>query len=233
MARGCRITICSPWVLAMLPELGEPNGFGISAELLMLASRSAAVAVIAIGSSSDDDVGTDRSSRTGGWSGHVVLVLLSELPLLTAAPSLLRELATSKLLHDPAVSRTELALGFSEQIPAAALLLFMLHRLAGYGTLHLVLPKTRNSVINLGILVLIPGSYIANRLGSFDLGKVLVGILMPAHDRPDVLRRAGAARQPAAPRQLPPRSSQGQEGCRLKLQSANSSVSISACVAGL
>jgi hypothetical protein len=70
------------------------------------------------------------------------------------------------------------ALGFSELIPAAAILPFMLYQLAGYGTLHYVLSKTANVAVNLGILALIVGSYIANRQGNFPLEKALVGLLV-------------------------------------------------------
>jgi hypothetical protein len=70
------------------------------------------------------------------------------------------------------------ALGFSELIPAAAILPFMLYQLAGYGTLHFVLSKTSNLVVNLGILVLIVGSYVANRQGNFPVEKALVGLLI-------------------------------------------------------
>ena len=42
----------------------------------------------------------------------------------------------------------------------------------------LVLPKAANVAANAGILVLIVGSYIANRQGNFPLEKGLVGVLI-------------------------------------------------------
>jgi hypothetical protein len=180
-ARACRIMFYTPGFLALLLlKVGEPTGFGISVELLMLASMSAVVAVIFMGSASDG-AGADPASRTGVWSGCLVLELLAVVPLLTAVPSLFHELASSKLLHDPAAAGSaDVALGFSELIPAAAILPFMLYQLAGYGTLHFVLPKAANLLANLGILVLIVGSYIANRQGNFPVEKALVGLLILA-----------------------------------------------------
>jgi hypothetical protein len=193
-ARACRIMFYTPGFLALLLlKVGEPTGFGISIELLMLASMSAVVAVIFMGSSSDG-AGATASSRTGVWSGCLVLELLAVVPLLTAVPSLFHELANSKLLHDAAAGAagaaaaassaaaeaTDLALGASELIPAAAILPFMLYQLAGFGTLHFVVPKAANWVINLGILALIVGSYVANRQGDFGTEKALVGVLILA-----------------------------------------------------
>ncbi|MBN8507992.1 MAG: hypothetical protein J0L57_05210 [Burkholderiales bacterium] len=179
-ARACRIMFYTPGFLALLLlKVGEPTGFGISVELLMLASMSAVVAAIFIGAGSDG-AGADHASRTGVWSGCLVLELLAVVPLLTAVPSLFHELASSKLLHDPAAPAAQVALGFSELIPAAAILPFMLYQLAGFGTLRFVLPKAWNIVANLGILVLIVASYVANRQGNFAVEKALVGVLILA-----------------------------------------------------
>jgi hypothetical protein len=193
-ARACRIMFYTPGFLALLLlKVGEPAGFGISIELLMLASMSAVVAVIFMGSSATG-TGADASSRTGVWSGALVLELLAVVPLLTAVPSLFHELANSKLLHDAvaggagaaaaaasaAVPSADVALGASELIPAAAILPFMLYQLAGYGTLHFVLPKAGNLVANLGILVLIVAAFAANRAGNFGAEKLLVGVLIAA-----------------------------------------------------
>ncbi len=194
-ARACRIMFYTPGFLALLLlKVGEPAGFGISIELLMLASMSAVVAVIFMGSSATG-TGADASSRTGVWSGALVLELLAVVPLLTAVPSLFHELANSKLLHDAvagsagvaaaaaasaAAASTDVALGASELIPAAAILPFMLYQLAGYGTLHFVLPKAGNVVANLGILALIVAAFAANRAGNFGAEKVLVGVLITA-----------------------------------------------------
>lgn len=193
-ARACRIMFYTPGFLALLLlKVGEPAGFGISIELLMLASMSAVVAVIFMGSGATG-TGADASSRTGVWSGALVLELLAVVPLLTAVPSLFHELANSKLLHDAvaggagtaaaaasaAVPSADVALGASELIPAAAILPFMLYQLAGYGTLHFVLPKAGNLVANLGILVLIVAAFAANRAGNFGAEKLLVGVLIAA-----------------------------------------------------
>lgn len=192
-ARACRIMFYTPGFLALLLlKVGEPAGFGISVELLMLASMSAVVAVIFMGSSSDG-AGADSSSRTGVWSGCLVLELLAVVPLLTAVPSVFHELAHSKLLHDAAAgaagaaaasaagsSSVDVALGASELIPAAAILPFMLYQLAGFGTLHFVLAKPLNWVVNIGILALIVSAFVANRSGSFEAEKALVGTLIAA-----------------------------------------------------
>ena len=179
-ARACRIMFYTPGFLALLLlKIGEPTGFGISIELLMLASMSAVVAVIFMGSSSDG-AGADHASRTGVWSGSLVLELLAVVPLLTAVPSLFHELANSRLLHPAAGGSVDVQLGISELIPAAAILPFMLYQLAGYGTLNHVLPKAANWAVNLGILALIVGSYAANRSGNFSLEKGLVGALVAA-----------------------------------------------------
>lgn len=179
-ARACRIMFYTPGFLALLLlKVGEPTGFGISVELLMLASMSAVVAVIFMGSASDG-AGADHASRTGVWSGSLVLELLAVVPLLTAVPSLFHELADSRLLHAAAPGAVDVPLGLSELIPAAAILPFMLYQLAGHGTLHFVLPKAANWVVNLGILALIVGSYVANRAGNFGLEKSLVAVLIVA-----------------------------------------------------
>ena len=76
-----------------------------------------------------------------------------------------------------------MALGSSELIPAAAILPFMLYQLAGYGTLHFVLSKAANVAVNLGILALIVGSYVANRAGQLPVEKVTGRPADPGHDR--------------------------------------------------
>lgn len=179
-ARLCRVMFYTPGFLALLLlKVGEPTGFGISVELLMLASTAAVVGGLFIGTQSDA-AGADMSSRVGVWSGALVLELLAVVPLLTAVPSLFHELAHSKLLHDTAVATTDVALGASELIPAAAILPFMLYQLAGFGTLHFVLPKALNWLVNLGALALIVGSTIANRQGDLAVEKALVGVLIAA-----------------------------------------------------
>lgn len=177
-ARLCRIMFYTPGFLALLLlKVGEPTGFGISVELFMLASMSAIVGGLFIGTQSDS-AGADTSSRIGVWSGALVLELLAVVPLLCATPSLFHELANSKLLHSLTPGATHVALGASELIPAVAILPFMLYQLAGFGTLHFLLAKPLNWGLNLVILGLIVGSYAANRAGDFALEKGLVGALV-------------------------------------------------------
>ena len=54
------------------------------------------------------------------------------------------------------------------------------NQLAGFGTLHYVVPKPVNWALNLGILGLILGSTWANRVGQFELEKTLVSVLVIA-----------------------------------------------------
>jgi hypothetical protein len=56
----------------------------------------------------------------------------------------------------------------------------MLYQLAGFGTLHYVVSKAVNGIINAGILLLIIASYIANRMGNFVEERMLVGTLVLA-----------------------------------------------------
>ena len=177
-ARLCRIMFYTPGFLALLLlKVGEPTGFGISVELFMLASMSAIVGGLFIGTQSDS-AGADTSSRIGVWSGSLVLELLAVVPLLCATPSLFHELASSKLLHPTAPGAVDLALGASELIPAVAILPFILYQLAGFGTMHFLFPKPVNWGLNLVILGLIVGSYTANRNGDYQLEKGLVGALV-------------------------------------------------------
>lgn len=98
-ARLCRIMFYTPGFLALLLlKVGEPTGFGISVELLMLGSMSAIVGGLYIGTQSEG-AGADHSSRIGTWCGSLVLELLAVVPILCAVPSLFHELANSKLLH--------------------------------------------------------------------------------------------------------------------------------------
>mgnify|MGYP006915276973 FL=1 len=71
-------------------------------------------------------------------------------------------------------------LGITELLPAVAILPFMLYQLAGFGTLHYVVAKPVNWVLNLGILGLILGSTAANRMGAFAVEKALVATLVIA-----------------------------------------------------
>jgi len=161
----------------LLLKTGEPTAFGITVELLMLSSAAAIVAGLFIGTQSSDS-GADHSSRTGLWSGSLVLELLAVVPFLCAVPPLFRELAHSALLHAKEPGTVDVALGISELLPAVAVLPFMLYQLAGFGTLHYVVSKPVNWAINLGILVLISGSYISNRQGAYSAEKAFVGVLV-------------------------------------------------------
>ena len=126
------------------------------------------------------DRGADMSSRVGTWSGSLVLELLSAVPFLSAVPALFHELAHSTLLHTKAPGAVDVSLGYSELLPALAILPFMLYQLAGFGTLHFVVSKAANWAINLVILGLIVAASTANRMGDFELERRFVGVLLIA-----------------------------------------------------
>jgi hypothetical protein len=177
-ARLVRVLFYTPGFLAiLLLKTGEPAGFGITVELLMLASAAAIVGGLYVGTQSSD-AGADDSSRIGTWSGSLVIELLAVVPFLCAVPALFHQLATSTLLHTPAASAVDVALGASELLPAVAILPFMLYQLAGFGTMHYIVPKPINWAINIGILGLIIATYIANRQGNFALEKAMGGLLV-------------------------------------------------------
>ena len=179
-ARLCRIMFYTPGFLALLLlKVGEPAGFGISVELLMLGSMSAIVGGLYIGTQSES-AGADHSSRIGTWCGSLVLELLAVVPILCAVPSLFHELANSKLLHALTPGAVDISLGASELLPAVAILPFMLYQLAGFGTLHYIVSRPMNWAINIGILGLIIASTVANRQGAFGVEKTLVGVLVIA-----------------------------------------------------
>ena len=177
-ARLVRVMFYTPGFMAiLLLKTGEPTGFGISVELLMLASAAAVVAGLFIGTQSSGG-GATSASRVGVWSGALVLELLSVVPFLCAVPSLFHELATSTLLHTPAPGAIEVSLGASELLPAVAVIPFLLYQLAGFGTLCQIVSKPVNWVINIGILGLILASYAANRMTDFAQERHLVSVLM-------------------------------------------------------
>jgi len=176
-AKLVRVLFYTPGFLAMLLfKTGEPEAFGITVELLMLASTAAIVGGIFIGSQSSG-AGADRSSQIGAWSGALVLELLAVVPLLCAVPSLFHELAHSRLLHAAAPGAIDVSLGASELLPMVAILPFMLYQLAGFGTLHFIVPRPVNWAINIGLII---ASYVANREGAYGVEKRLVGILVVA-----------------------------------------------------
>jgi hypothetical protein len=177
-ARMVRVVFYTPGFMAiLLLKTGEPASFGISVELLMLSSAAAIVAGLFIGTESSDE-GADHSSRVGTWSGSLVLELLAAVPFLCSVPSLFHELAHSTLLHTKAPDAVDVALGASELLPAMAILPFMLYQLAGFGTLHFIVRKPVNWVINIVILGLIMASYAANRQGDYGVERRLVGLLV-------------------------------------------------------
>ncbi len=177
-ARLVRVMFYTPGFMGiLLLKTGEPSAFGITIELLMLASAAAIVAGLFIGTQSEGE-GADHASRVGTWSGALVMELLAAVPFLCAVPSLFHELASSTLLHAKAPETVNVALGLSELLPAMAILPFMLYQLAGFGTLHYIVPKAVNWALNIVFFVLIVGSYVANRQADYGLEKLLVSILV-------------------------------------------------------
>ncbi len=177
-ARLVRVMFYTPGFLALLLlKAGEPASFGITVELLMLSSAAAIVGGLFIGTQSSD-AGADHSSRVGTWSGALIIELLAVVPLLCAMLSLFHELATSELLHAKAPNAVAIPLGLSELLPGMAILPFMLYQLAGFGTLHYIVPRPVNWAINLGILGLIIACYVANRMSAFTVERVTAGVLV-------------------------------------------------------
>jgi hypothetical protein len=177
-ARLVRVLFYTPGFLALLLiKAGEPASFGITVELLMLSSAAAIVGGLFIGTQSEGK-GADPASKIGTWSGALVLELLAAVPFLCAVPPLFHELANSTLLHARAPGAVDISLGASELLPAVAILPFMLYQLAGFGTLHFVVPRPVNWGINLAILGLIIAANVANRHGAYGLEKAFGGLLV-------------------------------------------------------
>ena len=177
-ARMVRVMFYTPGFLALLLlKTGEPASVGITVELLMLASAAAVVAGLFIGANSTG-AGADHSSKTGTWCGSLVLELLAVVPFLCAIPSLFHEIASSSLLHAKAADAVSVPLGLSELLPMVAILPFMVYQLAGFGTLHFVVPRPVNWALNIGVLVLIVASYVANRQAAFVTERVLTSALI-------------------------------------------------------
>jgi hypothetical protein len=177
-ARLVRVMFYTPGFLALLLiKTGEPASFGITVELLMLASAAAIVGGLYIGTQSTG-AGADTSSQIGTWSGALVLELLAVVPFLAAVPSLFHELANSTLLHAKAPGAVDISLGASELLPMVAILPFMLYQLCGFGTLHYVVSRSVNWIINLAILGLIVAAYVANREASYHVERALTGVLV-------------------------------------------------------
>jgi hypothetical protein len=176
--RVIRVLFYVPGFLALLlVKAGEPTGFGLTIELLMLASASAIVAGLFIATQSSGST-SDAASKTGVWSGALVLELLGVVPFLCAVPPLFHQLAHSSLLHGLAPGAVVTSLGHSEFVPAAAIVPFMVYQLAGFGTLHFVVSKAMNWIINLALLALIIGGYIANREGRLEIELTMTAVLV-------------------------------------------------------
>src|SRR4249919_1852225 len=177
-ARMVRVMFYTPGFLALLLiKAGEPTSFGVTVELLMLASGAAVVAGLFISAQSADR-GADVASKVSLWSGALVLELLSAVPFLCAVPALFHELATSTLLHARAPSAVDISLGPSELLPAVAILPFMLYQLTGFGTLNFTVARQANWVITIAIAGLIVVAYIANRTGSYDIERAAGSLLV-------------------------------------------------------
>jgi len=170
-ARLVRVMFYTPGFMGLLLiKTGEPASFGITVELLMLSSAAAIVGGLFIGTQSTD-AGANESSKIGTWSGSLVIELLGVVPFLCAVPALFHELAHSSLLHSKAPGAVDVVLGASELLPAVAILPFMLYQLAGFGTMHFVLRKSVNWIINILVLCLIMASYVSYREGVYSLEK--------------------------------------------------------------
>ena len=177
-ARLVRIMFYTPGFMGLLLiKTGEPASFGITIELLMLSSAAAIVGGLFVGAESSG-AGADDSSRTGVWSGCLVLELLAVVPFLCAIPSLFHELAHSNLLHAKAPQTVDIALGASELLPMVAILPFLLYQLSGFGTLHYVVSKAVNWITNALILSLIVASYVSYREGEYGMEKKFAGALV-------------------------------------------------------
>ena len=179
--RVIRVMFYTPGFLALLLlKSGEPTGFGVTIEFLMLASAASVVAGLLIATQSSGGT-ADVSSKVALWSGALVLELLGVVPFLNAVPPLFHQLAHSELLKTVVPGATAVSLGPTELIPAVAIIPFVLYQLAGFGTLHYVVSKPVNWLINLAILVLIVIGYGANREGDFNVqltvGAILVTLL--------------------------------------------------------
>jgi hypothetical protein len=177
-ARLVRVMFYLPGFMGLLLiKTGEPASFGITVELLMLASAAAIVGGLYIGTESSG-AGADPSSKVGTWSGSLVLELLSVVPFLAAIPALFHELAHSTLLHSRAPGALDIALGASELLPMVAILPFMLYQVAGFGTLHFVVSKPVNWIINIFIFCLIVAGYTSYREGDYPMERRLEAVLV-------------------------------------------------------
>ena len=186
-ARLVRIMFYLPGFMALLLiKTGEAASFGITVELLMLASAAAIIGGLFVGTDSSGQ-GANSASKVGVWSGALVLELLAVVPFLCSLPSLFHELSHSTLLHSKGSDVVDAAVNTSvwstaELLPMVALLPFMLYQLAGFGTLHFVVSKVANWILNFAFFLLIVSSYIANRIGEYPwerrLARTLVTLMV-------------------------------------------------------
>jgi hypothetical protein len=177
-ARLVRIMFYLPGFMALLlVKAGEPVSFGITIELLMLSSAASLVGGLFIGADSSG-TGANTASKIGVWSGALVLELLAVVPFLCAVPGLFHELAHSTLLHARVPGAVDMALGASELLPMAAILIFMLYQVTGFGTLHFVVTAAWNWILNAVIFALIVAAYVANREGAYVWERRGVGVLV-------------------------------------------------------
>jgi hypothetical protein len=176
--RVTRVMFYTPgFVALLLLKAGEPTSFGLAVEFLMLAGVSAVVAGLFIATDSTGGAG-DNSSRVGLWSGALVLELMGVVSFLNAMPTLFHQLANSELLKKAVPGATEVALGYTELIPAAAIIPFIVYQLAGFGTLSYVVPKVVNWIYMIAIAALIIVGYRANITNSFEVEKAAGSVLV-------------------------------------------------------
>ncbi len=174
--RMVRVLFYLPGFMALLlVKAGEPAGFGITVELLMLSSAAAVVGGFFLGSFSPGKRAGDAASKVGLWAGQVVLEMLALVPFLMAVPPLFHELATSTLLKNTPGSQPNL-LGASELIPAAALIPFVLYLLAGFSTIRYLVSTPVLYALSALIVFTVLGGYIANRNGWFEAELIIGGV---------------------------------------------------------
>jgi hypothetical protein len=178
-AKLVRVMFYTPGFFAvLLLKAGEPAGFGIAVELLMLSSAAALVGGLFIGTQAIG-AGADASSKIGIWSGALVMELLAVVPFLCAVPVLFKELARSTLLHhatDPGAVTTVFGLG--QILPAIAIVPFVIFQLAGFGMLNFIVPRAVNLAVNTLIVSLITAVYYTNFVGLYSAERISGALLM-------------------------------------------------------
>jgi hypothetical protein len=172
--RMVRVLFYLPGFMALLlVKAGEPAGFGITVELLMLSSAAAVVGGFFLGAFSPGKRGGDAASKVALWAGQIVLEMLALVPFLMAVPPLFHELATSTLLKSTPGSQPNL-FGASELIPAAALIPFVTYLLAGFSTIRYVISSGAMYALSAFIVFTVLGGYTANRNGWYE-AELIIG----------------------------------------------------------